>query len=1166
MNQIIVSSWNVRGLNDNDHQIAVREELKRIKSDLILLLETKVKRKNLSAVMTRVWPCAPYISNHDFNPSGRVVVAWNPQILDVEPVEMNDPYIHFNVHVGGMIVSEITAVYAHNDELMRKPLWLSLASLSSRVFNPWIVTGDFNAVWYSVEKLGKLPPTQTSMDEFNLALHDAKLFELQHKGAYFTWSNNQLGKDCINTRIDRVLCNELWMNKYKEAWAEVIPSIDSDHCVLCIHSAEEERVRSPFRFINAWVGLQGFKNAVNEAWATPVQGCPMRKLMHKLSLVKRSLIFWNKHKIGDLIDNAENKRRYATDILNLLAAKPDDVDLQALAKNAKSEAIKASAAEENIIRQKSRIQWLKLGDQNTKFFYTSLRIRRSRNKIKALTINGEHSTNTDAIKSHIVDTFEDLFNRPIGLAIWLDEWALPMLDRYQAANLCNEFNVKDVEDVVFSASIDKAPGPDGFGASFYQSMWTTVKEDVCKAVLNFFQTGKIHGDANKTFLALIPKGSEVRTVKDLRPISLCNFIFKIITKPMTNRLQLVMPSIIDPNQCAFVKGRSISDAILLANELVSDFNRKTGKPKMCLKADLSKAYDTVRWNYICIILKKMGFPARWIKWTYMCMSTATFQVLVNGEPSRVFGSTNGLRQGDPLAPYMFVIAMQGLTAMMNHAVQSGKLTPPCAGNVKASHLIFADDLLIFADAKRTDAEAIKEILSHFEMISGLALNPNKSQIFCNKEDARDVCDILGVQRANFPVRYLGLPLFAGRIKRSMCLPLLDKMKARLDLWKSRMLSMAGRLELVISTLAAYNIFWAAAIPIPVSVTDEADKICRDFLWGDCAERKKLHTVAWDIICKPKKEGGLGVRKAREWVEAGIATKLWNVVAKKDSLWVKWIHARYLLQQNVWSFIPDANCSWMWKTVVSHAVRLRHHVSYNLGNGEKFRFWLDPWFDNKLLTDIVDDRMVLYVGKELNCTVAAVFEGEKFNMKTRLTAPLHDLLKEITLTDQPDHISLGGNDNPKLKNLWNATRDGAPKVPWYGWVWLGKLPPRWNLHAWKCALGKIPTLAYLRTRGFSLANRCCLCEEDEESLNHIAFECSFTKKIWTHIQKDLPWASLYKDWNSIFKSTSRKHNILVKSLYYHIWIHRNNVIFSGVMRDHHKVYYTVMQDYLAVAGL
>lgn len=179
----------------------------------------------------------------------------------------------------------------------------------------------------------------------------------------------------------------------------------------------------------------------------------------------------------------------------------------------------------------------------------------------------------------------------------------------------------------------------------------------------------------------------------------------------------------------------------------------------------------------------------------------------NGEPTEEFSSSNGIRQGDLLAPYLFFMAMQGFTSTINVVVSRGDMTLPTACDVTVSHNTFVDDLMIFSEAKTEYAKAIRKILEDFVVVCGLELNAAKSQLFLSKGCKKDeIISTLGVEESSFPVRYLGLPLFSRMIKQDMCLHLLDRMRAKLDLWKGRLLSMAGRMELVILTLVAFNIF------------------------------------------------------------------------------------------------------------------------------------------------------------------------------------------------------------------------------------------------------------------------------------------------------------------------------------------------------------------------
>jgi hypothetical protein len=250
---------------------------------------------------------------------------------------------------------------------------------------------------------------------------------------------------------------------------------------------------------------------------------------------------------------------------------------------------------------------------------------------------------------------------------------------------------------------DKAPGPDGFSMAFFQDCWGVIKGDFMAVFSEFYDRGEFVKSINSTFITLIPKVYGAKDIKDFRPISLVGGMYKIIAKVLANRLRRVMDKVISKPQNAFVKGRQILDSVLLANECL-DSRIKSGDPGVLCKLDMEKAYDHVDWNFLLYLLKRCGFGERWCSWIKHCISTARFSVLINGSPSGFFGSSRGVRQGDPLSHFLFVLVMEALSRMISAMYSRGLILGFSVGSrehvhVEVSHILFADDTLLFCRAE-----------------------------------------------------------------------------------------------------------------------------------------------------------------------------------------------------------------------------------------------------------------------------------------------------------------------------------------------------------------------------------------------------------------------------------------------------------------------------------
>lgn len=601
--------------------------------------------------------------------------------------------------------------------------------------------GDFNETLASSEhSRGTLSNANLrGMQAFQSAVATCNLTDLVSLGPTFTWTNNQK-ENPIAKKLDRVLVNDHWLDRFPQSYVSIEPSGVSDHtrCWIRLETPLPGNKR-PFKFFNFLVDHPDFIDTVATIWEqTEVlfhSTSALYRFHKKLKLLKPALRRLNKNKFG----NIPQRTREAFDEL----CDKQKIALQNPSETTFEEAVDAmttwnhwAAVEESFLRQKSRITWLLNGDQNTLFFFKIVQSRASFNMIRRLVLpSGETITDPKQIKATAVTHFEEFLQQS---PVLIDAATAPDLSElldfrcpeHTAQLLTHPISEAEIRNVLFSMPSSKAPGPDGFPAEFYRATWDIIKQDFIVAVQSVFMYGFMPRGVNATNLTLVPKHGDAKEIKDYRPISCCNILYKVVSKILANRLKVLLPELIEPNQCAFVKGRLLLENVLLATELVKDYHKQTIQPRSVLKLDISKAFDSVNWSFIINTLRPLGIPEMFVHWIHTCLSTPAFSVSVNGELEGFFGSECGLRQGCALSPYMFVIAINVLSKMINKAAQTGSISfHPSCSRVNLTHLSFADDLMIFTDGAAASLRGVFEVLSEFASVSGLVINPAKSSIF-----------------------------------------------------------------------------------------------------------------------------------------------------------------------------------------------------------------------------------------------------------------------------------------------------------------------------------------------------------------------------------------------------------------------------------------------------
>ncbi|XP_039158524.1 uncharacterized protein LOC120288534 [Eucalyptus grandis] len=372
-----------------------------------------------------------------------------------------------------------------------------------------------------------------------------------------------------------------------------------------------------------------------------------------------------------------------------------------------------------------------------------------------------------------------------------------LLVEEQVRFLSSPISDDEIRNTLFSLATGKAPGPDGFNVEFFKRSWDIVGASVIMAVKDFFVTGELLKQINTTIIALVPKIPNASTVHDFRPIACCNTIYKCITKLIANRLARVLPSIVSLPQNTFVKGRHISDNILLAHELFSGFHHDPYRAKCIIKVNFTKAYDTVSWEFIEVCLQAFGFPQIFVDRIMICIRSPKFSICLNGELHGFFASGRGIRQGDPMSPYIFTLVMEVFTGLLDR-----RTSRPEFGffwrckSTKLSHLFFADDVFLFFEATLASVGLLKDGIESFSNWSGLVPNLNKSEVFLLGGSSglrNDILSMLGFQVGSLPFRYLGVPVISKRLGKADCVTLVNGITACVQSWTHRFLSFAGRL-------------------------------------------------------------------------------------------------------------------------------------------------------------------------------------------------------------------------------------------------------------------------------------------------------------------------------------------------------------------------------------
>ncbi|XP_078157460.1 uncharacterized protein LOC144553235 [Carex rostrata] len=642
----------------------------------------------------------------------------------------------------------------------------------------------------------------------------------------------------------------------------------------------------------------------------------------------------------------------------------------------------------------------------------------------------------------------------------------------EAPNLDRIPTEEEVRWAVFSLGPTKSPGPDGVTAAFIQENWDSFKPVVVSEVLTFFQIGRLKDFIAHSTLVLIPKVPAPTLVTEFRPISACNFLYKVISKILARKIQPFINGLISHSQTAFISGREISENIVLLREVIHSFSLRSSKQQsFAFKADLAKAFDSVRWEYFFKLLPLCGFPQRMCGWIQECVRSAKFTIQLNRRGDRFFRPTRGLKQGCSMSLYLFIIAMDPLARWLNLKMAAGTIRglklARTAPQMACS--LFADDLIL----------------------TGLTINTSKSKVWFShnsvdyhKSMFRSHFD---VQEASENESYLGCPVtVSGRASFDY---LIDKFEKRLNLWKAKMLSHAGRLILIKSVLESLPVYTMGTAIIPTRVLKKLTGIMRNFFWGGDSTKNYMSYLWRNLV------------SLKPLLQVHVVWKIGSGATVR-AFSQPWFSG--------WELIRPANSA--QRNVTVSSLLSQHHESWDF------------------------EKLQLIFGFEI-ALIISMNEAIRPAPAMAQDLLLFTYAKDGRFTVKKAYRLLKGDTgNERDKKFWSA-------------VWGAKgLAPKLKFFIWRCVSNALLVRGVIGARIQLVPMVCQRGGLVPESVEHMLFTCDFSRAAWLSSPLSLRSDQLHGTFreiiSSLFDILSELDVMRFVCMSWAIWRVKNEAIIGG----------------------
>ncbi|KAL0011861.1 hypothetical protein SO802_006969 [Lithocarpus litseifolius] len=613
-------------------------------------------------------------------------------------------------------------------------------------------------------------------------------------------------------------------------------------------------------------------------------------------------------------------------------------------------------------------------------------------------------------------------------------------------SLLQRYTAEEVRHALFQMHPSKSLGPDGMSPFFFQKFWNIVGDDV-----------------------------------------------------MANRLKLVLPNVISEAQSAFVPNRLITDNTTVAYEILHRMrNKRKGKVgQMAVKLDISKAYDWVEWGFLRSIILKLGLDCRWVDMAMETVTKTSYSILINGEP---------------LSPYLYLLCMEGLSSLLRKAEESRALKGVLSSQqgVCISHLLFADDTMLFCQATVEEGQRLLALLGKYEAASGQAINRQKTTLFFSKNTRRevrnDIQQMLGARIMSECEKYLGLPMPNGKSKMGTFKELHVKITKRVLGWKEKLISKAGH-EILIKTVAqAIPTYSMSLFKLPKSICDNINSLVARYWWGQNQEERKIHWINWRKLCTSKKKGGMGFRDLHAFNLAMLAKQAWRLIPNNGSLFYRVYKAWYFPNTSFLEAELGHNPSFLWRSLLAARDIIHARSHWTIGDGRSISVtsssWL-PYSPGFLITpsqgmkvaDLIDNDSRQWDRGKLSTTF------DRRTYESILALPLNNQNSQDKLIwkeNKAQRFSVSSAYQVALRLIHpNQAEHSLVQAHGSTWrkIWKLNVPPKVRNFIWRACSGCLPTRENLHKKRVSVEGKCEPYCHQCETICHVLWECPFTRNVW-----------------------------------------------------------------------